>query len=165
MRQHDVASSADKTQNGLIAHLTLKGQTGVKSENIKIIMDRAQKALRFQRKQGDLLTAQALQILLNVAIQPGITMQELQKPTGLNISSVSRNLTALGKYHRLGKLGLDFAECVQDPNERRRMIAFLTPKGREFLQDYLSILTGETVYLESPTAKDYLSKAYTQNLR
>lgn len=165
MRHHEVAKAPENTQNGLLAHLTLAGSTGVKSQNISVAFDRTQRAIRFQRKQGDLLTPQALQILMNVAIQPGITMQELQKPTGLNISSVSRNLTALGKYHRLQKPGLNFVECVQDPHERRRMIAFLTKEGKEFLEEYMSILTGESVYFDTTYAPDFLSKAYSPNIR
>jgi DNA-binding MarR family transcriptional regulator len=56
--------------------------------------------------------------------------------------------------------GLNFVETVDDPVERRRKIAFLTKKGREFLSEYLTIMTGKEVYVESPTAREFLSKAY-----
>jgi len=165
MRKLDVASARDAAQNGLLATAILTGETGVSGESITVLMDRTQRALKFQREQGDLLTPQALQVLLNVAIQPGITMQALQKPTGLNLSSVSRNLTALGKYHRLGKEGLDFCETIQDPVERRRMIAFLTRKGRDFLSNYLTILTGQPVMVDTPLASEWVTRTHRSAAR
>lgn len=160
MAQHEVASAGNNTKNGLLAMMALSEGTTLTAGELKKSIDRAQRALKFQREQGDLLTPQALQIMLNIALEPGITMQNLQKPTGLNISSISRNLTALGKYHRLGKEGLDFCEAIQDPIERRRMIAFLTKKGRDFLSNYLTILHGEPVTIESPTSNEWLANAH-----
>lgn len=160
MATQEVASARNNTHNGLLATMALREGTNVTAGEIKKMIDRSQRALKFQREQGDLLTPQALQIMLNIALEPGITMQNLQKPTGLNISSISRNLTALGKYHRLGKDGLDFCEAVQDPLERRRMIAFLTKKGRDFLSNYLTILQGEPVTIDSPTSQEWLAKTH-----
>lgn len=154
-----VAREKNIAHNGLLA-THVAGETSVTTENLTVIADRAQKAMRFMRKQGELMTPQALQILLNVYIQPGITMQGLEKPTGLNLSSVSRNLQTLGEWHRLGRPGLNFVECVDDPAERRRKIAFLTKKGREFLSEYLTILTGKDVYVESISSKEFVTKAY-----
>ena len=74
---------------------------------------------------------QTLHILLLVAANPGITIAELIKKTGLSQSSCSRNLALLSKTHRLGKPGLDLAEAREDPRERRRKVVRLTPKGRE----------------------------------
>jgi DNA-binding MarR family transcriptional regulator len=156
-----VADREKIAHNGLLANM-LAGEPKVTADANPIqLAVRAEKAQKLVRKQGELLTHQALQILLNVMIQPGITMQGLERPTGLNLSSVSRNLQALGEWHRLGRPGLNFVECVDDPAERRRKIAFLTKKGREFLSEYLSTLFGEDRYVESPTAREFLSKAYS----
>jgi DNA-binding MarR family transcriptional regulator len=160
MGQLDVDALNERSKSGLLATMALSGANSVSAGELKKLMDRTQRALKFQREQGDLLTPQALQIMFNIALEPGITMQNLQKPTGLNLSSVSRNLSALGKYHRLGKEGLDFCETVQDPIERRRMIAFLTKKGRDFLSNYLTILTGEPVCIESPTSHEWLARRH-----
>jgi DNA-binding MarR family transcriptional regulator len=160
MGRLDVDALRDRNNSGLLATMALSGDTSVSAGELNKLMDRQQRSLKFMREQGDLLTPQALQIMFNIALQPGITMQNLQKPTGLNLSSVSRNLAALGKYHRLGKEGLDFCETVQDPVERRRMIAFLTKKGRDFLSNYLTILTGEPVTVDSPTSTEWLARRH-----
>ena len=95
---------------------------------------RAIDATHVQRKLGDLMTPQALQVVLAVYEQHGITMQGIEKRTRLALGSVSRNLMSLGEWHRLGKPGLGLVETVDDPTERRRKIAFLTKKGREFVE-------------------------------
>lgn len=155
-----VADGENITHNGLLANM-IAGEPKVTADDNPIqLAVRAEKAQKLVRKQGELLTHQALQILLNIMVQPGITMQGLERPTGLNLSSVSRNLQALGEWHRLGRPGLNFVETADDPTERRRKIAFLTKKGREFLSDYLTQLYGRDIYVESPTAREFLSKAY-----
>jgi DNA-binding MarR family transcriptional regulator len=114
------------------------------------------------REVGDLMTPQALQIIMRVYAEPGLTMQTLEKRTGLSLASVSRNLMALGEWHRLGRPGLGLVECVDDPNERRRKIAFLTPKGRKFVSKVLSIgrPVDEVIEVNSPTASEYLNQTY-----
>ena len=110
------------------------------------------------RSLSEYMTPQMMQVLLHVAHRPGCTMQELTEATGLALSSVSRNLTALGEWHRLGKEGLGLVETIDDPVERRRKIVFLTPKGRAFCADLISVLRpGEIVALKSPTAKEHLN--------
>lgn len=117
---------------------------------------------RILRKRGDLMNLQAFNIVMEVFIRPGSTMQELEKNTDMSLASVSRNLMALGKWHRLGRPGLDLVECVDDPHERRRKIAFLTKDGREFVSDILSIglPAEERVEVDAPSATDYLNKTY-----
>lgn len=117
---------------------------------------------KLMRKYGDLMTPQAYEVVMQVAIHPGITMQELEKATDLSLASVSRNLMALGKYHRLGKPGLYLIETADDPTERRRKIAFLTPKGRKFVEDVISVglPASERVEFEAPTATEFLNRSY-----
>lgn len=76
---------------------------------------------------------QQADILLQIALRPGVTMAEIQKRTGLSQSSVSRNVQALSKFHRLDKPGLDLVEVTIDPRETRRRLIFLTPKGKSFI--------------------------------
>lgn len=109
-----------------------------------------------QREQGDTLTPQALHVLDEIAQQPGLTMQDIAGRTHLSLASVSRNLMALGEQHRIGqKAGLNFVEVIEDPVERRRKIAFLTPEGRQFMAQRLKILTGQEVIFDSPTATQF----------
>jgi|25_taG_2_1085351.scaffolds.fasta_scaffold07634_4 DNA-binding MarR family transcriptional regulator len=76
---------------------------------------------------------QAIHMLLEVARKPGITVSELIRKTGLSQSSCSRNLALLSAQHRLGKPGLDLVYTQEDPSERRRKLARLTPKGEELV--------------------------------
>ncbi|UXN69609.1 MarR family transcriptional regulator [Devosia neptuniae] len=76
---------------------------------------------------------QQADILLSVAMRPGLTMADLTKMTGLSHASVSRNIAALSEYHRLGKPGLNLIEAVTDPRETRRRLIYLTTKGKELL--------------------------------
>lgn len=73
---------------------------------------------------------QQADVLLSIAIRPGLTLADLGKATGLSPASVSRNIASLSKFHRLGKPGLDLVGVVIDPRETRRRLVFLTPAGK-----------------------------------
>jgi DNA-binding MarR family transcriptional regulator len=72
-----------------------------------------------------------VQILLEIAQKPLSTMKELADATDVAVSSISRNLDALGEVHRKGTPGLGLVAKDWDPREPRRMVAWLTPKGKE----------------------------------
>ena len=80
---------------------------------------------------------QQADILFQIAIHPGLTMAELVKRTGLSQSSVSRNVAALSKYHRLGEPGLDLVETLNDPRDPRRRLMFLNTNGKTFITKLL----------------------------
>ncbi|WP_210186990.1 MarR family winged helix-turn-helix transcriptional regulator [Methylobacterium gossipiicola] len=109
----------------------------------------------------DLMSPQALQITLEVAQHPGITMKELMDASGIALGSVSRNLMALGEWHRSDMPGLGLIEAVDDPREYRRKAAFLTKKGCKFVSDLVSIQTGERVSVLAPSAREWASSIAT----
>jgi DNA-binding MarR family transcriptional regulator len=78
-----------------------------------------------------------VQLLLEIARKPLSTMRELADATDLALSSISRNLDALGDIHRFGKPGLGLVAKDRDPREVRRMVAWLTPKGKEVVSRLL----------------------------
>lgn len=113
------------------------------------------KAIDAIRTESDDMPAQQIQVFLTVALRPGITMENLGRDVGISQSSVSRNVAALSKHHRLGKAGADYVEATEDPTERRRKIIFLTPRGRQIMRKALEALTREPVTdFESPAAED-----------
>ena len=73
---------------------------------------------------------QQADVLLSIAVNPGLTLADIGKATSLSPASVSRNLASLSKFHRLGKPGLDLVEVVIDPRETRRRLVYLTPQGK-----------------------------------
>ena len=57
------------------------------------------------------------------------TYRQLQDTLNLNNSSVSRTVNALGAEHRRGRPGLGLLSLTPDPDEGRRNLVGLTPKG------------------------------------
>lgn len=135
------------------------GETMSTTKNIHRVI----KQIQVTRDVEENFTPQMYQLLMEIAVQPGITMQNLMERTGLALSSVSRNLMALGEWHRFGKPGLNFVETVEDPQERRRKIAFLTPQGRKFVESSLDALyPGQDNCLDVPTAREFLTGQFRQ---
>jgi DNA-binding MarR family transcriptional regulator len=116
------------------------------------------KAIDAIRTESDDMPAQQIQVLLAVVLRPGVIHEGLIKDVGITQASVSRNVAALSKWHRLGKPGADYVEQIEDPRERRRKIVYLTPKGRKVVSKALEAITGGPVDFESPTAKEAWSR-------
>jgi DNA-binding MarR family transcriptional regulator len=107
------------------------------------------------------MPAQMVHCLMEVALNPGMGMRALEQATGLSQSSASRNIQTLGKWHREKRPGYDLVETVEDPEDTRRKIMFLTPKGRQLMSDVMSAMgDGEPVKYEAPTAQEHLNKTY-----
>jgi len=60
----------------------------------------------------------------------GIDMNDIGALVGLSTSAVSRNVAALGEWHRMQKPGLGLVFTETDLRDRRRKSVHLTPKGR-----------------------------------
>jgi DNA-binding MarR family transcriptional regulator len=116
------------------------------------------RALQSLREEDEQMPTQMAAVFLSVALQPGLTMSELGQHVGMSQASCSRNVAALGEWHRFGKAGLNLVESVEDPRERRRKIMFLTVKGRNRVAKVISALTGNPVSdFNSPTAKEWMT--------
>jgi DNA-binding MarR family transcriptional regulator len=106
---------------------------------------RLMSVIEVARAEDPVMPIQMFQTLLAVAGQPGITMHQLGQILNTSQASCSRNVAALGKWHKFGEPGLDFVDAVEDPAERRRKIIFLTAKGRAHVQKLLSAMTGKAI--------------------
>lgn len=82
------------------------------------------------RKLDAEMQAQTMLIFVKVASSPGITMRDLEKWTDLASSSISRNVAALSKHHRMNKPGHDLVVARESPEDRRIKQVFLTAKGK-----------------------------------
>jgi DNA-binding MarR family transcriptional regulator len=117
------------------------------------------KAIDAIRTDSDDMPAQQLLAFLAIALQPGLTMEQLGQNVGMSQASCSRNVSALSKWHRLGKPGADYVEAHEDPRERRRKIMHLTPKGKQVMRKAIEALTGEPATdFESPSFKEQWSR-------
>ena len=74
------------------------------------------------------------QVFLQVAAKGRSTYGEIEKALGLTNGSVSRTVTAMGETNRRGDPGYDLLEIHPDPDEGRRHLVVLTPRGRALLR-------------------------------
>lgn len=95
------------------------------------VLDSLNMTLEAIREIDATMPIQVAHVLTMIARHPGISMQKLADYAGLTQSSTSRNVAALSKWHRLGKPGYDLVEAIEDPEDRRAKVLFLTQKGRE----------------------------------
>ena len=87
------------------------------------------------------MTIQSLRTFLLVAMNEGASLKELADRIGLPQASTGRYLQDLSDSGRLmagkRKASMGLVRSEVDPNEMRRKMFTLTPKGRKFLADLL----------------------------
>lgn len=94
---------------------------------------------------------QTASVFISVALNEGITMREMQVRTGLTQASCSRNVSLLsdkGKSNRNNQAGFGLLVAKEDPEERRRKIVILTPKGKRIATSLASIVKGGEQHYE-----------------
>ena len=69
-------------------------------------------------------------ILMHVAHEPGLTIQDYADRTGSSQQVASAHILELGPRKRNGSVGLGLIEIVLDPQNLRRHLVYLTSKGR-----------------------------------
>lgn len=79
--------------------------------------------------QNPTMPLQQVQLFLHVAHHGEVLMEDLEEATGVEQSSVSRNVSALGGGWP-GKPGYGLVESREDPTNRRRKLVRLTNKGK-----------------------------------
>lgn len=70
-------------------------------------------------------------------------MKDIPDALGVAQSTMSRTVAYLGKINRHHQPGMDFVRATEDPNERRRKVVRLTPRGRQ-LRDRICAILGAT---------------------
>lgn len=104
-------------------------QEELKTHNLTVILE-ALKTFR-EIDSGLSLTSFIHLVYIIKAGSNGITPSELAKLSGIELPTVSRQLTILKDTGRGGKPGHDLIALVEDPKDRRYKTAVLTPKGEE----------------------------------
>jgi DNA-binding MarR family transcriptional regulator len=99
-----------------------------------------QKAVRGIRAKAPELPIQQLQILIEIALQEGMTATEIERRCKMTNSSASRNIRALELLAGAGRTGLDWVSPQYDPNDLRIKKLYLTDKGREAVQGIVDCL-------------------------
>jgi DNA-binding MarR family transcriptional regulator len=102
------------------------------------------KAIEEFRKLDQELPSQTVNTFLYIVVHEGCTMKDIADALGVAQSTMSRNVSALSKIHRLRKPGLDLVKATEDPYERRRKIVTLTPRGKQLKDRLMAIAQGES---------------------
>jgi DNA-binding MarR family transcriptional regulator len=121
-------------------------------------LDGLTRALQTLREDDNEMPVHRAGMLLDIALQPGITIAELQKRYGFTQPATARNVAALSEWRKLGEAGLGLVAGVDDPAFANRKIYFLTPKGRKRVERALARATGrDDIKLEVPTPAEYVA--------
>lgn len=90
------------------------------------------------RKLDSEMQAQTMLAFLYIAQNEGsqtpVTVRDVGERLGITSASASRNVAALSKWHRHGKMGHDLVEAYENPERRIEKFIRLTPKGKRVLQ-------------------------------
>lgn len=82
------------------------------------------------------MTVSRFHIFLHIARSKNVLVRDLVRATGYNQSTISRSLALLGKKPQRGeKNGLHWIDVGPDPDDPRRVVANLSPKGRQALSE------------------------------
>jgi DNA-binding MarR family transcriptional regulator len=100
------------------------------------------------REFGPHFTMQQAEILIHMSLLGGneVRMTDLVKMTGISQAGISRNCAKLGQisYKRTGSDeradGYDLLRADIDPNDWRKKVVSLTPKGRKLIDRLITKL-------------------------
>jgi len=92
------------------------------------------------RDLDDEVPGQLVSTFLYIASHNPCHMQAIQDALRVSPNSVSRCTDWLSKYHRLGKPGMDLVVKFTDPQNARRRMVKLTPRGERLVIKIKEIL-------------------------
>ena len=107
---------------------------------IRLQEDKAFKLIEAFRSLDSEIPSQTISVFLVVANNENISMSDLAAVAGISQASCSRNVSYLGEINRRHEPGFGLLRATPDPQERRRNLVTLTPKGRKFYEKILKIL-------------------------
>ncbi|MER9596094.1 helix-turn-helix domain-containing protein [Mesorhizobium sp. M0244] len=104
------------------------------------------------RKLSPNIQAGQIAVFLHIMGEPGISMKDIERRTGLSSTAVSRNVLALSEWFKHprpavgdhpavpGEPGHDLVETVEDPADRRNKIVRPKPKGVRVYNTLIQLL-------------------------
>ncbi|MCD6005080.1 MarR family winged helix-turn-helix transcriptional regulator [Halomonas sp. IOP_6] len=93
----------------------------------------------FRKLESD-LPVKVAYLFAYIAANPGISISELQKQTNIEQSTCSRSVAVLSEWQTAEKPGLGLVWTEEDPEERRRKLAYLTEKGEKLAATLANML-------------------------
>ena len=108
-----------------------------------IDMAKLAEAIEHFRTLDKEIPAQVIATFLYVASHDDCAKVDLEKALAFSSASGSRNTDWLSAFHRLNKPGLGLIIKYRDPNNRRKQVLQLSPKGRKLVQELKQMLYPE----------------------
>ena len=99
----------------------------------------------FRSIDADMPIGEAMSLLLIAQGETrdgGLTVTELNQKGDFALSSASRYMQSLNMKNRHGRAGHELVTDPRDPNDERRKVLQLTPKGRRIIGIVTTILGG-----------------------
>jgi DNA-binding MarR family transcriptional regulator len=91
----------------------------------------------FRQELDPELSTQTVSAFLYIALNPGMTVKDLEVKLGMSDAAASRNAWRLVSKNQRG---FGVVEYRDDPEDRRRKELHLTPKGLKLLSSVLSTM-------------------------
>ncbi len=98
-------------------------------------------ALRYSSSIDKEFPLQYLQCLIIISLEEGISFSDLSKEAKIGLSTTSRIVHALGDKRQKGT-PYHMVKVIQDPENKRRKMIYLTDKGEKFVNRIAAILNG-----------------------
>lgn len=92
------------------------------------------------RKLYNMMPMQQAATLLQIALEPGITVTDLAEKTGLTMASASRNIEVLGPWQPKREIGMGLIQNDYSDEDRRKKTLTLTAKGWRVINTMNNIL-------------------------
>jgi DNA-binding MarR family transcriptional regulator len=95
-------------------------------------------------------------VFLVICYHERVPLTQIAERLGLPQVTTHRHVSTLSKYHYKGDrfdAGFELVETEEDPTNRVRKIAFLTPKGKEVKERLLALLKDKELAEITPKKK------------
>jgi DNA-binding MarR family transcriptional regulator len=80
-----------------------------------------------------------VQVFIFVALHGHTTYRQIEEGLNLSNASVSRTVNALSDTHRTGRGGHRLLTTIKDPDEGRRLLIGISPRGQALLRQLRQI--------------------------
>lgn len=94
----------------------------------------------FRKVHPEIGTQQCM-TLLAIAEEPGLTVTELSRKTGIGLASMSRHIEILGPHRALKGVGWGLVQDDSHPTDRRRKVITLTAQGWRIIRSLEHIIS------------------------
>jgi DNA-binding MarR family transcriptional regulator len=81
-----------------------------------------------------------IQAFLMVALDTGMAMSDISECAGIKLSTTSRYLLEMGPPRQSGDANMELVKRSVDPDDNRKVVWVLTPKGRKLVKAICKIL-------------------------